>query len=82
MLHNSSKAISVVLSSPSAGGKSTVARSLLQHDPRLQMSISYTSREQRKNEIDGVDYFFIHNTEFIKMIKEFPNWRKKSINFK
>lgn len=70
MLHNSSKAISIVLSSPSAGGKSTIAKSLLQHDTRLHMSISYTSRAQRKNEIDGADYFFIHETEFINMIKE------------
>lgn len=69
MVQESSKAISVVLSSPSAGGKSTVAKALLQHDPRLQMSISYTSRGKRDKEIDGVDYFYVSNDKFMYMVK-------------
>ena len=53
-----------ILSSPSGGGKTTVARQLLQMDDRLKVSISVTTRPPRVNEVDGRDYFFMDQEEF------------------
>jgi guanylate kinase len=55
----------LVLSSPSGGGKSTIAKQLLQARDDLGYSVSATTRARRQNEIEGRDYFFISRAEFV-----------------
>jgi guanylate kinase len=53
-----------VITAPSGTGKTTLLKALLAGDPRLQFSISYTTRPPRSGEIHGKDYFFITPEEF------------------
>jgi guanylate kinase len=64
------KAIMIILSAPSGGGKSSIAQKLLEHDPRLSLSISVTTRAPRPQEIEGVHYFFKKRSEFENMLKD------------
>lgn len=59
-----------ILSSPSGAGKTTLSHLLLQNDPNITMSISYTTRQKRPNEQEGVDYFFVNEKEFEKKADE------------
>ena len=54
----------VILSAPSGGGKTTIARRLLATRPDLGYSVSCTTRKPRGVERDGVDYHFISIAEF------------------
>ena len=66
----------VVLSSPSGAGKSTISRMLLAADPQVRMSVSATTRPKRPGERDDVDYRFVDDAEFDRMIaaNEFAEW--------
>ena len=66
----------IVLSSPSGAGKSTIARMLLESDREVTMSISATTRPKRPSEADDVDYHFVDDAEFDRMIAagEFVEW--------
>jgi guanylate kinase len=66
----------IVLSSPSGAGKSSISRMLLAADREVTMSVSATTRPKRPGEIDGVDYHFIDDDEFRRMIDagEFVEW--------
>lgn len=66
----------VVLSSPSGAGKSTISRMLLDADPHITMSVSATTRPMRPGEVEGVDYHFVDEAEFQRMIAdgEFAEW--------
>lgn len=59
----------IVLSSPSGGGKSTLAKHLLKLYPKLEFSVSATTRKIREGEKDGVDYFFLSKEEFNQRIE-------------
>ena len=61
------RGILLVLSSPTAAGKSTIARSLLQDDPAFVPSVSVTTRPKRSSEIDGQHYHFIDRRRFDHM---------------
>ncbi|HEY9014909.1 MAG TPA: guanylate kinase, partial [Gemmatimonadales bacterium] len=54
----------LVLSAPSGGGKTTIAKMLLQGRDDLGYSVSATTRPRRPNERDGVDYYFLSREEF------------------
>jgi guanylate kinase len=56
----------LVLSSPSGGGKSSIARNLLQGRDDLGYSVSATTRPMREGEREGVDYHFITREEFLR----------------
>jgi len=62
------RGLMLVLSSPSGAGKTTLARRLLQRHDELQMSISVTTRPRRPGERDGVDYHFVDNATFERMV--------------
>lgn len=62
------KGIIFVISSPSGAGKTSIANAILQQTENLEMSISVTTRKARPTEIDGVDYFFVNEKIFHKMI--------------
>jgi guanylate kinase len=59
-----------VLAGPTAVGKGTVARHIRQNYPDVLLSVSATTRRPRPGEIDGVDYYFVDDAEFDRMIAE------------
>jgi guanylate kinase len=63
------KAFPLVLSSPSGGGKTTIARALLAARDDVGYSVSATTRAPRPGEQDGKDYFFLTRDEFQRRIK-------------
>lgn len=72
-----------VLSSPSGAGKSTIARSILDRDAEITMSVSATTRAKRPSETAGKDYQFIDLTEFNLMVnrQEFLEYAKVFDNY-
>jgi guanylate kinase len=64
---SSSPARLFVIAAPSGAGKTTLVKLLLERNPGLEFSISYTTREQRKTEVDGRDYFFVDEKRFIEL---------------
>ena len=59
----------IIISAPSGSGKSTLASHLLTNISSLSFSVSSTTRTMRKNEVHGVNYYFISNDEFKKKYK-------------
>ena len=59
----------IILSSPSGAGKTTLVKKISK-EKNYKISISHTTREPRPNEIDGVDYFFISQKKFQKLIEK------------
>jgi len=66
----------ILISGPSGSGKTTIRKLIEKHFPKIEFSVSYTSRPKREDEVDGKDYFFVSKEEFEKMIKneEFIEW--------
>jgi len=66
----------LVLSAPSGGGKTTVTRLLMQRRADLGYSVSCTTREPRTGEVDGVDYHFVTERQFLEHRErgEFAEW--------
>jgi guanylate kinase len=60
----------VVLSGPSAVGKSTVVRCLRERIANLHFSVSATTRAPRPGEVDGVDYHFVSPAHFQRLIDQ------------
>ena len=55
---------------PSGGGKTSIVNAVLQRDPALKLSISYTTRPPRPGEREGVHYHFIDDAEFDRLRAE------------
>lgn len=68
----------IFLSGPSGVGKSTVISAILKKNKDFILSVSYTTREPRRGEREGIDYFFIQQHRFEEMIGhgEFLEWAK------
>ena len=49
----------IIISSPSGAGKTTLCKLLIKKMKNINLSISYTSRSKRLNEVNGKDYYFI-----------------------
>ena len=66
----------LVLSSPSGGGKTSIAKNLLEARDDLAYSVSATTRPRREGERDGKDYHFISRAEFERRVDagEFLEW--------
>ena len=73
----------IVISGSSGVGKGTVIKSLLERNSDIKLSISYTTRQPRGQEIDGENYFFRTVDEFKKAIEndEFLEWAEFSGNY-
>jgi len=76
MILESKKGAIIAISAPSGTGKTTILRRILSDFPEIVFSVSATTRKRRRNEVEGVDYFFITEEEFKKKIKnnEFVEW--------
>jgi guanylate kinase len=59
----------VIISGPSGSGKTSICNELTK-SPRVEQSISYTTRKPRDGEGNGIDYCFVERSEFERLIKE------------
>jgi guanylate kinase len=62
--------IPFIVSGPSGGGKTTLAKSVLTKLDNLRFSVSFTTRKPRDGEVDGQDYRFISEAEFNEMVSQ------------
>ena len=74
--------VMVVLSSPSGAGKTTLVKLLSELD-NFEISVSHTTRQPRPNEKPNIDYFFVNEVEFNRLInnQEFLEYAKVFNNF-
>ena len=65
-----------ILSSPSGAGKTTISHKLLGADDEIRLSVSATTRPKRPGEVDGIDYHFVSDEKFDRMVDEddFYEW--------
>ena len=73
---DASRGLLLVVSSPSGAGKTTLCHRLIEEFPDVVFSVSYTTREKRRGEEEGVDYHFTDEATFEKMIAngDFAEW--------
>jgi guanylate kinase len=57
----------IIISSPSGAGKTTICKYLLKKIKDVDLSISYTTRQKRKNETNKKDYFFTNQDKFMQL---------------
>lgn len=60
----------LVISGPSGVGKGTIISQILQDEEGIWKSVSATTRKPRKGEVDGIDYFFLDEQEFQKLVSD------------
>ena len=63
------KGMMFVLSSPSGAGKTTLTKKIAENNSDFEISIYYTTRKSRPNEINGKDYHFVSKEEFNNLVK-------------
>ena len=68
-LNNERRGITLVLSSPSGAGKTSLSRKLLERNKKLFLSVSCTTRPPRPGEFNESDYFFVEESKFNEMQK-------------
>ena len=56
-----------IVTAPSGAGKTTLVHAVLEREPGLALSISYTTRAPRPGEVDGRDYRFVSREEFLRL---------------
>lgn len=59
-----------LISAPSGAGKTSLVNAALNADPKLVVSVSHTTRPARGGEVDGENYFFVSDDQFVQMIDE------------
>lgn len=64
------------MTGPSGSGKSTILRGVMAREPRLALSVSHTTRKPRPGEREGVDYYYVDDDSFERMVSEgaFAEW--------
>ena len=67
MVKTKKEGVLLVISSPSGTGKTTICKKLLEHDKNIHLSVSVTTRKKRKNEVEGVDYYFRSKKDFLNL---------------
>jgi len=85
-----SKNFLIILSAPSGGGKSTILNEILKRTDNVDYSVSYTTRQPRGVEQNGIHYHFVDEAEFVRRIdsgdflehaRVFGNWYGTSISY-
>lgn len=56
-----------VIAAPSGAGKTTLVKAIVERNPELRFSVSFTTRKRRDTEVHGRDYFFVNNAEFERL---------------
>lgn len=56
-----------IVAAPSGAGKTSLVKALLEADPEIRLSVSFTTRSPRPGEANGVDYFFVSKEAFLEM---------------
>jgi guanylate kinase len=83
LISKSKRGLILILSSPSGAGKTTLAKKIQNSDSNFKISVSYTTRTPRLNEVDGVDYNFVsinkfqelsNQSKFLEQAKVFGNY--------
>ncbi len=64
------RGVMFIIEAPSGTGKTTVVKKLLEQDKKLNWSVSVTTRAPRAGEQNGVDYYFISDEEYDKLLQE------------
>ena len=67
MVKNKKEGVLLVISSPSGTGKTTICKKLLEYDKNIHLSVSVTTRKKRKNEVEGIDYYFKTKNDFLTL---------------
>ena len=77
------RGILFILSSPSGAGKSSISKYILKTDTQIHLSISFTTRKKRNEEISGKDYNFISKSDFQKKVNQdyFLEWAEVFGNY-
>ena len=70
MISKSKRGLILILSSPSGAGKTTLAKKIEHSDKNFKISVSYTTRTPRTNEVDGVDYNFVSIKKFQELASQ------------
>jgi len=73
----------ITISAPSGTGKTTLCKAVQKELKDIKWSVSVTTREKRKNEVDGVDYNFVKKDVFNDLLKnkKFAEWEKVHGNY-
>lgn len=75
----------LVVSAPSGCGKTTILKQVMAKISGLQFSVSHTTRQPRKGEMDGIDYHFVSKEQFIALRDQEPSgfleWAEVHGNF-
>jgi guanylate kinase len=66
----SGRGLLIVISGPSGAGKGTICKSFLERNKEVALSVSATTRDPRKGEVDGINYHFVSRDEFKNRIEE------------
>jgi guanylate kinase len=66
--HHPGRGSLYVIAAPSGAGKTSLVKALMEREPGLRFSVSYTTRKARANEVDGRDYHFVTPQRFEEMI--------------
>jgi guanylate kinase len=69
MKKNQSSPLLILISAPSGGGKTTLCQSLLRARRNMVRAVTCTTREPRRGEKDGVDYYFLEAEDFQRRVK-------------
>ena len=77
------KGMIIIVSAPSGAGKTSICDALIESDKNIVYSVSTTTREPRKGEKNGKEYYFVNDSDFKKMVKKkmFVEWAKVHDHF-
>ena len=64
------RGVMFVIEAPSGTGKTTIIKKLLAEDKNLKFSVSVTTRVRREGEVDGVDYIYVTDEQYDKLLAE------------
>lgn len=70
LIDQTRRGMMLVLSSPSGAGKTSLSRALIAEDDELLLSVSATTRTSRPGEVEGKDYFFLSERDFLDQVSD------------